>query len=194
VNTATPAPSASATARPSSSAAPLAPEQTAQASPAAARAAAVGTWLWLVLALVVVLALGLVPAALRAMVRRRRLRGLAAGSATALTAWHEMFDTAADLGIDIPETATPRDAAELFALSIGGASRDPIDRVRAAVESESYGQARSTVLTASASLAGDLRRVIGDLRSSADRGRRLRATLVPASAWDRIRRAARIGD
>jgi transglutaminase-like putative cysteine protease len=194
VNTATPAPSASATARPSSSAAPLAPEQTAQASPAAARAAAVGTWLWLVLALVVVLALGLVPAALRAMVRRRRLRGLAAGSATALTAWHEMFDTAADLGIDIPETATPRDAAEQFGLSIGGASRDPIDRVRAAVESESYGQARSTVLTASASLAGDLRRVIGDLRSSADRGRRLRATLVPASAWDRIRRAARIGD
>ncbi|MHC5795538.1 transglutaminase family protein [Lacisediminihabitans sp. FW035] len=189
INTATPTPSDSATAKPSSSAAPLAPEQTTQATTGASRAASIGTGIWLVIALVVAAILGIVPAAIRLLVRRRRLRGLARGG-SALTGWREILDTATDLAIDVPDTATARDTADRLAVSIGGADRAPIDRVRAAVERESYasnsGADRAAgVLTMSASLAPDVRRVLSDLRAAAGRGRRARAALVPASviAW-----------
>ena len=199
VNTAAPTPSGSAAARPAASAAPLAPEQTTQATAGSARAAAIGTWIWLVIALVVVATLGLVPAATRVMLRRRRLRGLAHGGASALTAWWEILDTATDVGIAIPDTATPREAADLLAASIDGADRAAIDRVRAEVERESYGGAsgavrRGGLATRSTSLAVDVQRVVGDLRGAADRGRRVRATLIPASTFARMSRGLRLGD
>jgi hypothetical protein len=40
--------------------------------------------------------------------RRRRLRGSHQGAVCLPTAWQEVFDTATDLGIDLPDTATPR--------------------------------------------------------------------------------------
>ena len=197
VNVPTPAPSNSAAARPSTSAAPLAPEPSKQATASAARAASIGTWTWLFVVLALVGVLVLLPAMARLLLRRRRLRGLAAGVAPALTAWQEVFDTAADLGIDLPDTATPREAADLLARSIGKAERGPIDRVRAAVEHQSYGQTGGVrggaVLTNSISLAADVRRIDGDLRAAVDRRERLRATLVPASVWARVRRATHLG-
>ena len=198
INTATPTPSNSAAARPSTSAAHLVPEPSKQATAGAAGAASIGIWTWLVIALVLAGILLLTPAAARFLLRQRRLRGLATGSAPALTAWQEVFDTAADLGIELPDTATPREAADLIARSIGDAERAPIDRVRAAVERQSYGQtagARGGVmLTSSVSLAADVRRIGGDLRAAVDRRRRLWATLMPASAWARMRRATRLMD
>lgn len=199
VNTATPSPSNSATAKPSSSAAPLAPEPTRQAAASASRAASIGVWIWLLIALVVAGILVLAPAVVRALVRRRRLRAVARGGTPALTAWREVFDTAADLGVELPDTATPRESADLLAHSIGDAERDSIDRVRAAVERESYaevsGAARGgAVLTGSVALEADLRSIIGNLRAAADRRARLRAALLPSSAWERMRRGLRLGD
>jgi hypothetical protein len=174
------------------------PEPSKQATASRAGAASIGTWTWLVIALVLAGVLVLTPAMARVLLRRRRLRGLAAGSVSAITAWQEVFDTAADLGIELPNTATPREAADLIARSIGDAERTPIDRVRAAVERQSYGQTAGAgggvILTSSVSLAADVRRVGGDLRAAVDRRRRLRATLVPASAWARMWRATRFGD
>lgn len=198
VNTVTPRPSDRATAKPSSSAAPLAPEQTKQASAGASRAASISTGIWLVIALLVAAALGLVPAATRVVRRRQRLRGLARGEASALTAWREVLDTAADLGFGVPDTTTPRDAADLLAASIGSTDRGPIDRVRAAVERESYGSVSGAgsgggPLTISTSLGADVGRVIGDLRAAADRGRRVRAALIPASTLERMSRSLRLG-
>ena len=198
INTATPTPSDSATARPSSSAAPRSPEQTTQAAPGAARAAVLGTWIWVVLALGVAVLLGLVPAATRVVQRRRRLRELARGGASALTGWREILDSAADLGISVPDTATPRDAAELLVASLGGVDRGALDRMRAAVEHESYAYASGAgsgggLGTVSTSLAADVRRVIGDLSAAADRGRRMRAALIPSSILVRMSRGLRVG-
>lgn len=197
VNVPTPAPSNNAAARPSTSAAPLAPEPTKQATASEARAAWIGIWTWLFVVLAFVGVLVLLPAMARLLLRRRRLQGLATGGAPAITAWQEVFDTAADLGIDLPDTATLREAADLLALSIGKAERGPIDRVRAVVERQSYGQTGGVrggvVLTSSISLAADVRRIDGDLRAAVDRRRRLRATLVPASVWARVRRATHLG-
>ena len=195
-NTATPSPSNGASARPSASAAPLAPEPTTRATAEARQASSTSAWIWLVVALFGAALLALAPAATRVLLRRRRLRAVARGEATALMAWREVLDTAADLGIDLPDTATPRDAAHLLAGAIGTAQRGSIDRLRAAVERESYGSAvgsarRGLLITSSTSLAADARQIIVVLRAAADRPRRLRSTVFPSSAWSVMRRDVR---
>jgi hypothetical protein len=85
-----------------------------------------------------------------------------------------------------------------LAASIGSTDRGPIDRVRAAVERESYGNVSGAgsgggPLTISTSLGADVGRVIGDLRAAADRGRRVRAALIPASTLERMSRSLRLG-
>ena len=198
-NTATPAPSTSASAKPSASAAPLAPEPTTRATAGAGQASSISAWMWLLAALFGAAVLGLAPSATRVLLRRRRLRAVARGEATALMAWREVLDTAADLGIDLPNTATPREAAHLLAEAVGGAERGSIDRLRGAVERESYGSAvgsprRGLLITSSTSLAADARQIIVDLRAAADRPRRLRSTLFPSSAWSGMRRGLRSDD
>lgn len=197
-NTPAATPSNSATAAPSSSAAPVSPQQSTQASPAVARTAAAETWIWLIIVLVGVAILGLLPAATRLVQRERRFNELARGGASALTAWQELLDSAADLGIIVPDTATPREAVEQLADCIGGAQRDALDRMRGAVERESYSYASAGApgggpLIRSASLAADLRTITADLRAAADRRRRLRAALIPASTIARMSRALHLG-
>ena len=199
VNTAASSPSGSTLPRPSASAPPRAPEPTTQSAAGASRAASASNWIWLVVALLVAAILALAPAAIRVLLRRRRLRAVARGEATALMAWREVLDTAADLGVDVPDTATPRNAAHLIAGAIGGAERGSIDRLRAAVESESYGSAvgsarRGLLITSTAPLAADARQIIIDLRAAADRSRLLRSILFPSSSWSGIRRSLPFGD
>jgi hypothetical protein len=199
VNTATPTPSNSAGARPSSSAAPLAAEQTGQPRAGATRVASISAWIWLITAILVAAVLALVPAVARVLLRRRRLRDLSRGGAPGLIAWREVLETAMDLGIGVPDTATPRDAADLISRSIGRAERSSIDRVRAAVEQESYAATVGTTRggglgTNPAPLGVDARRIVSDLRAGADWRRRLRATVVPASVWARMRRGLRLRD
>lgn len=100
-----------------------------------------------------------------------------------------------DLGVDVPDTATPRDTAELLARLIGDAPRASIDRVRVAVERESYGGAvrgagDGVLKTRSGSLAADVRQIVTDLRATTDLRQRLRATLLPPSAWAQMRRGS----
>ncbi|MES2093072.1 MAG: DUF3488 and transglutaminase-like domain-containing protein [Actinomycetota bacterium] len=198
VNTATPTPSNSAGVRPSSSAAPLAAEPTGPATAGATRATSIGAWSWLAVAILLAIVLALVPAATRALLRRRRFRALNGGTGSALTAWREVIDTATDLDIDVPDTTTPRGTADLLARFIGDAERSPIDRVRAAVERENYAvtvvSARAGTAPYPVSLAADARRVIADLRAAAGRRGRLRATLLPLSAVARLRRGLRLDD
>ena len=199
VNTAAPLPSSSTTARPSASPPSRAPEPTTSDAAGAGRATSASNWIWLVVALLVAAMLALAPAVIRVLLRRRRLRAVARGEATALMAWREVLDTAADLGIEVPDTATPRDAAHLIVGAIGGAERGSIDRLRAAVERESYGSAvgsarRGLLITSSVSLAADTRQIIVDLRAAADRPYRLRSTLFPSSVWSGMRSRLRLDD
>ena len=199
VNTAASSPSGSTAVRPSVSPPPRAPEPTTQGAAGASLATSASNWIWLVVALLMVAMLAFAPAAIRVLVRRRRLRAVARGEATALMAWREVLDTAADLGREVPDTATPRDAAHLIVEALGGAERGSIDRLRAAVERESYGSAvgsarRGLLITSSTSLAADARQIIVDLRAAADRSRRMRSTLFPSSAWSGMRRSSRLGD
>jgi transglutaminase-like putative cysteine protease len=193
VNTAAPVPRESSSPRASSSAAPLAAEPGNLAASRANVPAPLARVGWLLLALLAVAGLILAPAAARAGVRRRRMRGLRAGTAGALTGWQEAIQSAEDLGVDVPETATPREAAELFAAASGTAPRDAIDRLRAAVERESYAGAvvagRDGAVRTAATVLADTRAVIVGLGAAAGRPRRVRALLFPRSAWGGIRRA-----
>jgi hypothetical protein len=167
-------------------------------------------WLWLLIAAAVAGVLALVPAATRFASRRRRLRLLRGGRSTALEAWREVLQSANDLGIRIPETATPRDAAVLLreavwagvrhgafaaadgwvppddgtgAADIHAAGLSAIDRLRSAVERESYAPAGAV---ARVDLAADTSRIIGDLRDASSRLRRIRAMMLPPSIWAKI--------
>jgi transglutaminase-like putative cysteine protease len=195
----------------SSSAAPtrrFAEELQGQSGSSASATSQSNGWLWLLIAAAAAGVLAVVPAAMRSASRRRRLRLLRGGRSTAIEAWREVLQTAADLGIQIPNTATPRDAAVLLresvrvgvtdearaVASVGGrippeedCSRDAgisaIDRLRSAVEWESYAPAGSV---ARPDLAADTARIIADLRASSSRPRRIRAQLLPPSIWARI--------
>ncbi|MDQ1598293.1 MAG: hypothetical protein QOI70_1717 [Microbacteriaceae bacterium] len=159
-------------------------------------------WLWLLVAAAAAGLLALVPATVRASSRYRRLRLLRGGRSTAVEAWREVLQTATDLGMRVPETATPRDAAQLLREAsqvnvgartlapVGGrmppdedAGRGPLDRLRSAVERESYAPAGAI---GRAELAADTTRIIADLRAVTSRPRRVRAVLIPPSMWTRI--------
>lgn len=196
VNTAAPGtPSGMASQRASATGGALLPELANQSGGVGNQLFPSGPFGWLVLVLAVAGGVALMPAAVRVSVRRRRMRGLRRGTAPPLTGWREAIQTAADLGIAVPETATPREAAELIVSASGGAPRDAVDRLRAMVERESYGEAgvagpEGIVRTAAPALA-DTRTVVAGLRSAADRRRRLGAILFPRSVWSGIRRTFR---
>ena len=73
------------------------------------------TALWVTSGFALLLLALLVPAARRAILRRRRLAALRRGAGSAIVAWNEVLETAEDLGIAIPNTATPRGTAQLLA-------------------------------------------------------------------------------
>lgn len=131
----------------------------------------------------------LTPAMLRLASRRRRLRA-AGGSdpaAAARAAWDEVVGTAADYGVPVPRTETPRGLARRLGrdLSLDADARTGLRLVALAEERARY--------AARAGVDGDLgtavRAVRRGLRAYAGRGRRWRATLLPPSTV----RAARSG-
>jgi hypothetical protein len=139
--------------------------------------------------LLVVLLLLLTPALFRLSSRRRRLR--AAGgqnaAAAARAAWDEVIGTATDFGVPVPRTETPRGLARRLVrdLSLDTEATQGLRLVALAEERARY--------AARAGVAGDLpgavRAVRRGLRAGAERRRRWRATLLPASTV----RAARSG-
>jgi len=154
-------------------AAPVAPEaldpETAEAGGTDA-ATPVTSTTWALAALVLLL---LVPWALRAIRRARRLRFVDDGSATA--AWDELRDTADDLGLATSDTRTPRQLVIDLAPHLDERGRASLERVRAALESEAF--ARRDGLPDS----DDLRAVLRALRRQAGIPRRLIAALAPRS-------------
>lgn len=129
------------------------------------------------------LALGLLllPALVRALVRRRRLSKLASGAPLAATGWRELLDTALDLGVEPGDTTTPREAAVELGDSI------ELARTVAALEREAFappaavsGMIRFT----------DVNAVLRQLRSRASWRTRVRAALAPRSLLQFLRRGS----
>lgn len=124
----------SASPRPTSSAAPsLPPEETEtpEAVPGASETADPLPVVLLVLG--GILAVLLVPAAVRAGIRARRMRRVRRGDASA--AWDEVRDTAHDHDWVAPETETPRQLGDRLAIVVGDEAVTPL---RAGVESAAY--------------------------------------------------------
>ena len=136
-----------------------------------------------------VLLLLLVPAALRLLSRRRRLR-LTAGAdpgAAARAAWDEVVGTAADYGVPVTSSETPRGLARRLDQDLGlddDASRGL--RLVALAEERARYAARAGV---DGDLTSAVRAVRRGLRGEAGRRRRWQATLLPPSTV----RAARVG-
>jgi transglutaminase-like putative cysteine protease len=144
----------------------------------------------LVTAIVIaVLLLLLVPAFVRVSVRRRRLRtaGGADAAAAARAAWDEVVGTAADYGVPVRASETPRGLARRL-----GHELDLDDRAGRGLRLVALAEERARY-AAHAGVDGDLpdavRAVRHGLRGEAGRRRRWRATLLPPSTV----RAARAG-
>ncbi|MFF2369618.1 transglutaminaseTgpA domain-containing protein [Agromyces sp. NPDC058110] len=151
--------------------------------------------------LIAVVALLLLPAALRMLQRATRRRRIRAGRAPADAAWDELIATARDLGIEGAAVVTPRGFAARLAERPALRGAEPLAalvRLRDAVERERYGPGAGgavgdTVPVDSRSLETlrhDLDLVCRGLATDARPAERVRATLVPMSLADGIRRAS----
>jgi transglutaminase-like putative cysteine protease len=138
---------------------------------------------------IVVILLLLVPAIVRVSVRRRRLRtaGGADATAAARAAWDEVVGTAADYGVPVRASETPRGLARRLGheLDLGDDASRGLRLVALAEERARYA-AHAGV---DGDLPGAIRAVRHGLRGEAARRRRWRATLLPPSTV----RAARAG-
>ncbi|WP_157490032.1 transglutaminaseTgpA domain-containing protein [Frigoribacterium sp. Leaf186] len=136
-----------------------------------------------------------VPSGLRAGRRRRRLS--AAPPDLALHAWHEVVDTARDLGVPVTSGLTPPAVADLLLARLGADGAAPAStpvrtsRVRGARVQEAR-VATSALLDAlqaerfgaqpaAGRVQADARRVIDGLRASSSPGQRVAATIAPRS-------------
>ncbi|UDF12843.1 DUF3488 and transglutaminase-like domain-containing protein [Antiquaquibacter oligotrophicus] len=113
------------------------------------------------------------PALLRALVRARRLRAVARGSA--LDAWKELRDTLDDLGHRVGEELTPQQLVAELAPVLDAEGAAALSRVRDAVETHAFRPAPAEPAPA------DLRRVLRSMYRSAGVGRSLLAVLAPRS-------------
>ncbi len=134
------------------------------------------------------LLLALAPMLLRVRLRRRRLgigrrrSGAEPGELTdaqVLAAWEELIDSAWDLGIMPDDSRSPRYTVRRLteAGALGEQAQAAVGRVALATERVMYARESGQRLP----LGPDVRTVREGLRSSAGRGRRLRAVLLPPS-------------
>ena len=183
---ATPTPTAEAPATTGPDAASATPSDPARAAGSSGSAAVAVPGGLAALLVLLVLAL-VVPSGLRAGRRRRRLA--AEPPDAALRAWQEVLDTADDLRLDVPRSATPGAAAEVLAAHLGAASggrrrhgseesRAALDRVVTALTTE-----RFAGRPAEADVGRDARRVVDALRASSTPRRRVAALVAPRSLW-----------
>jgi hypothetical protein len=139
----------------------------------------------LVIAVVLLL---LLPAVLRLTARRRRLRAAGGGDpgAAARAAWDEVVGTAADYGVPVPASETPRALARRLGrdLTLDDDAVRGLRLVALAEERARYA-AHAGV---SGDLAGAVRAVRHGLRGGASSRRRVRAALLPPSTLRAARR------
>jgi transglutaminase-like putative cysteine protease len=138
----------------------------------------------MVLGLLAGLAVPLAPMLWRLRVRAVRLgrrgRTEAEGALHTLAVWQELTDTAWDFGIRPDESRTPRGAATRIVRlgELDPVAAASVHRVADAVEHVLYAPRPRPA----AGLAEETRRAVTGLRSTADRGTRLRALFLPRSA------------
>ncbi|PCG83867.1 transglutaminase [Streptomyces sp. WZ.A104] len=143
-----------------------------------------GTVLLLILGAVLVLVLPLAPLLWRTRTRNRRLgsggRTPSDAAARTLAAWQEVIDTAWDHGIAPDESLTPRKAAARIVRlgRLDTTAAEAVHRIASAVEQVLYAPGPRPA----SGLTEDAPAVRAGLQASADRGARLRATLLPRSS------------
>lgn len=131
------------------------------------------------------LALALLPAAVRLLVRRRRVRRMARAASGGHAAWAELRDTLVDYGLAGPPSETPRALGRRVTGQgrLGPQAAESLTRIVTAEERLRYAPAPS----ASGPAAADLRRVRRELAASVSRWRRAGAVLAPVSTLLRVR-------
>jgi transglutaminase-like putative cysteine protease len=117
------------------------------------------------------------PAAAREIRRRRRLR-----SSTPVPLWRELQDVALDLGLDAPDTETPRGFAARLA-GRPGVDPETLERLLHQVELARF--ARAFTSEPDAGNVRDVMELTGALRAGSQRGDRWRARLLPRSLGPR---------
>lgn len=129
--------------------------------------------------LVIAVILLAVPALIRYRRRGMRLRAVRSGTAPIGLAWQEIRDTARDLGMPMPEGATPREYANGLGPVAGDAG---LRRLRIAVEEESFARGDQRIKDHHGA-ADDAAGVIAQLKASTTRQHRVRAALAPRTGW-----------
>lgn len=131
---------------------------------------------WTFVAAAGVLLVLLSPLAVREAQRQRRLAVVVKGESV-VPAWEEIRATVRDLGDVASDTATPRMLAADLRSVLVGSDLEALDRLRQAVEQESFAAHRSEAT------ASDVRRVVSGLRRSYSRRERFMATFLPRSIF-----------
>ena len=185
VDESVPAEQAPATPTPEQTGAPnLLDEQEPLNSGAAGVSAAASAPFWLY-ALGALLVLGLIaPAVVRAARRSARLRAVDRGDA--VSGWLELRDTADDLGLPLDGNTTPRQLAVDLGAQLDDGGRDALERVRTAVEAQSFASNRAGPGADVDAVTDDVLLVMRWMRREAGFASMLRALLIPRSlfaAW-----------
>ncbi len=137
-------------------------------------------WLWIGMGFALLLFLALLPALWRIRIRSARRPGGAPGDA-----WSELLDLADDLRLRLPATLTPREVAVALAPVAAG---EPLDRVRIAVERESFASGVPPLVD-----PVDVRAIASRLRAAVPLWRRFAAAVAPPSVWRRVLAVIRNG-
>jgi transglutaminase-like putative cysteine protease len=130
------------------------------------------------------------PATIRIGSRRSRMERIRTGVDPAGWTWHELRDTARDLGVDARETSTPGQLTAQLTAYLGRAPRRTGDavialaRLRDLVQDESYGV--PSYRYNDEELAANLTTVLRGLRSATPPLPRLAATILPPTLVDRV--------
>jgi transglutaminase-like putative cysteine protease len=135
-----------------------------------------------------VLLLGaLVTPAAALLARRRRRRRARDAVARAEAAWSELLDRMADLGLQLPTGATPRQIEHRLVAeaSLGPAAREALGRLVQRLEQARYA-ARPAYPEGGPDPGDDLATVVRAVRASTDRKRRMRARVLPRSGTDAL--------
>ncbi|WP_229051403.1 DUF3488 and transglutaminase-like domain-containing protein [Aeromicrobium sp. Leaf350] len=125
----------------------------------------------------VMLVLLLLPAAVRGLLRRRRLRA----SATPDERWREVVATATDLGVEVGPTTTLRAYAVGLFDHVAQEAAPAVERLCLAMEARRYGPPGATAVADD--LRADASAVVRSLLATAPAGRRRRARLLPRSLF-----------
>jgi len=151
-------------------------------------------WLWLMLSVLGVITVLLLPALVRSLQRSIRLRRISRGSPIATTGWREILQLAADLGVEVSGSATPREAARTLEAATSSVVAIParfvndgqsaLDVVATRVERESFSDRPPSA--ADSGLEQHVRAVLWSLRSAAGWKARMAATFAPRSTWRRL--------